>query len=392
MTQMTGGTTKRTMTTRRRFVALAATMATGLGALLAGCGGSTMKAPGYLGDPTSGNAPTDATRARVQQLGSQSASALMRSGAPFALMFASGGDAAVGAPAAPGGAAGFAGVFPPNLGAFMGNIANQPPARSSRAIRAMKAGRSGRASRQSMEPAPLDPPVGGEPQLPQPTFYFDEYLGLYVQTEYTPTEFKYRLYEDEAKTKPAGSITTTQPDDWNTFPQTYGSRYEFSAGYLKGAHGFYESTLNEDFSGRTRYENVYADGSKNAGRSTSTSAGDFTYFDRTDEADGFWTESSGTFRANGSGGTRTSSSDGFSTDFTFNPDGSGRGTMKGPLPGLPATITWDRNGNTSVRYADGSVERVDGWWGYGGSLEHFGETGEPGPVEDAAVTTTAAAR
>jgi hypothetical protein len=67
----------------------------------------------------------------------------------------------------------------------------------------------------------------------------------------------------------------------------------------------------------------------NRGQSTSTGRGDFTYSDRTEDATGFWTESAGTFRRDGSGGTRTSSSDGYATDYTFNADGSGPGHDQG---------------------------------------------------------------
>jgi hypothetical protein len=245
-----------------------------------------------------------------------------------------------------------------------------PPPTRARAIRAQAAGRTSRSRQQEEEsllPIPPDDRDGDDPYVPAPAFYFDQYLGLWVQTEYSAAESKYLLFEDEAKTKPAGSIVTTQPADWRVFPQTYSSRYEFTAGYLKGARGSYDNVLNADYSGRSSYENVFADGGKNRGESTHTSAGDFTYFDRAEFADGYWTESRGTFRANGSGGTRTESSDGYQTDYTFNADGSGRGTIKGSLPGLPATVTWDARGNTTIRYADGTTERIPGWGGIGGA-------------------------
>lgn len=394
MTQMTGKTTTRRQFVTRLVAATAGSVAA-LGAL-AGCGGgSNIKGPGYLGDPSSGTAPTAETRARIQELSSRTFQGMAASGAPLPLGVGYGGGVAGSAGGdATAAAAPSSGAYLPNLGAFMQNVANQPPARSTRAIRAMQAGRAvrGGATRDqaSAEDLPPVPPADGyEYPLPQPTFYFDEYLGLWVQTEYSRTEFKYLLFEDEAKTRPAGSIVTTQPADWNVYPQTYSSRYEFSAGYLKGAHGSYENTVNADYSGHSKYENTYADGGTNRGQSTSTGAGDFTYSDRTEDATGFWTESAGTFRRDGSGGTRTNSSDGYATDYTFNADGSGRGTIKSNLPGLPATITWDARGNTTIRWADNTTERVSSW-GYG-FYGGFGG-GVPVPVDDAPVAATAQAK
>ncbi len=403
MTQETGKTT-----TRRRFMTLLAATAGSLAALsaLAGCGGSSGTGPGFGGctiTGTNGTHPTDATRARLQELSARTFQGIAASGAPLPLGigFSGGGAVGGGDSVGGGGAAGTAGpgsggVSVPNVGAFMQNVANQPPSRSTRAIRAMQSGRAVRGATRDVAPGPDVPPPppgdGGEYPLPQPTFYFDEYLGLWVQTEYSRTEFTYRLFEDEAKTKPAGSIVTTQPADWNVYPQTYSSRYEFTAGYLNGAHGSYENTVNADYSGRSKYENVYADGGTNRGHSTSTGAGDFTYSDRTEDATGFWTESAGTFRRNGSGGTRTSSSDGYATDYTFNADGSGRGTIKGNLPGLPATITWDARGNTTIRWADGTTERISGW-GYGFYGGGFGGGNVPIPIDgDGTGTATAQAK
>ena len=48
----------------------------------------------------------------------------------------------------------------------------------------------------------------------------------------------------------------------------------------------------------------------------------------------------------------------------YRADGSGHGRITGPDPGLPATIDWDAQGNTTVVYADGSSEYTPGW-GYG---------------------------
>ena len=360
-------------TTHRGLLAVAAG---GLVALTvaAGCGGG--------GTPGGGGGPTAATRARIQEMHQGVFQGIATSGAPVAANFAfveagGGGDAAVGAPGAPAFGSGI-----PNIGAYIHNVVAVPPATRARAISRMT-----KAGRDHGGETPPSPPIDGggggdEFPLPPPSFYFDEYLQLWVQNEYSKTEFRSAFFEDEAKTKPAGNLVSTQPADWNTFPQTYSSRYEFTAGYEAGAHGFYEDTINADYSGTSRYENVSPQYGTSRGRSTRTAAGDFSYSDHTESPDGFTTDSVGTFRHDGSGGTRTSSSDGYATDYTFNADGSGRGTIRGSLPGLPAVITWDPRGNTTIRYADGTIERIPGWGFYGGG----GGVGEPVPL-DAPVST-----
>jgi hypothetical protein len=90
-----------------------------------------------------------------------------------------------------------------------------------------------------------------------------------------------------------------------------------------------------------------------------------------------WSEGTGSFRADGSGGTRLSSSDGYKSDYRYNADGSGHGRITGPDPGLPVSISWDAYGNTMIVYADGSVEHVSGWGsGNGGGAKPIPVTAE----------------
>ena len=109
------------------------------------------------------------------------------------------------------------------------------------------------------------------------------------------------------------------------------------------------------------------DGWKDTGKSTWSGRGDSSWINRTESADGKdWTESAGSWRSDGSGGTRMATSDGYEAIFTFNSDGSGHGRVSGPEAGLPATITWDTQGNDTIRYADGTVERFNRWGIYPG--------------------------
>jgi hypothetical protein len=354
----------------------------------AGCGGSGSSGGG--GRTT----PTEQTRAQVESLHSATMRGLSQVGFPMEAMgfarngfFAAryGGHYSVGGPGmggvgggGTGGSTDSAAPPPPSpvpmVGAFLNNIAGSRPATRAAAI-----GRVTRAARHEPDGRPGDGVVGSEPgddgigrpidppYWETPSFYYDYYLGLWVEVKDEPGRSRYSLYEDEAKTRPAGHIETVHPTDWETFPQIYTHSYEFTAGFLAGSHGSTESVTNADFSGRSTYENLYSDGWKDSGTSNWSGRGDYSWTSRTETADGKWTTSSGTFRANGSGGTRTETSDGYRAVYTFNADGSGRGRIEGSDPGMPVTIAWDAYGNMTIQYADGTIERIPGWgYGYGG--------------------------
>jgi hypothetical protein len=192
------------------------------------------------------------------------------------------------------------------------------------------------------------------------TFYYDEFLGLWVDIKDTATQSTYTLYVDEAKTQPAGSIVVTLPSG-NTYPQVYSSTYNFTAGVMAGSHGSYQTTVNQDGSGNSSYDDTYTDGSKDSGTSTWTAKGDFSWSNQTTDSTGAQTTSSGSFHADGSGTTHATTSDGYVIDYTYNADGSGHGKIAGPAAGLPATVTWDVYGDTTITYADGTVDSIPGW-------------------------------
>lgn len=205
-------------------------------------------------------------------------------------------------------------------------------------------------------------PGGTDPGTTAPTFYYDEYLALWVDISDSATQSLYSLYEDEAKTKPAGNITTTLPSS-STYPQVYSSSYTYTAGAQKGAHGSYVSTQNQDGSGSSIYQDTFANGDTDSGESDYTAAGDFTW--KSDSNFGGAKSSfRGTFHSDGSGSSHSETSDGYVSDYTYRADGSGEAHISGPDPGLPATVVWDALGNTIITYADGTVEKWTGW-GYG---------------------------
>jgi hypothetical protein len=354
--------------TRRSFAALVVRGSVGLVAVTAGCGGGGSSSTG------TGSVPTQATRSRVLNLHEVAVRGALQSGFQTQnLAYArnsyygsapSGGTAgenSSGGADAPGASSPM-----PLLGAFLRNSAAISPRTlaARRRSRSEDAGGAGGAEGGStgigLPPDSTIPPPEF-PTDPLPTFYFDYYLGLWVQIEETANTSSYLLFEDEGKARPAGHITTINPIDWDTFPQKFTSSYEFTRGYLTGSHGSSENITNADYGGSSRYENVYADGWKDKGASNWSGRGDFSWSSRTDGVNQEWSEGAGSFSAEGNGGMRLSSSDGYRSDYRYNADGSGHGRITGPDPGLPVTISWDAFGNTTIVYADGSIEHIPGW-------------------------------
>ena len=363
--------------------------------LLAGCGG---------GGGTSravSKTPTKAVKAHIYQLQTQSLRALSQSGVANSTLTAiSGGgnlmatSTSVGAVApTAGGSDGASASAPPALpltGQFLHNIASTSHAGRSAAIRRMQARHAARLIHGRDVVNGSGPTVAPDPGPPV-TFYYDDYLGLWTDITDTATSSTYNLYVDEAKTQPAGSVTSTFPADYNTFPQTYTFNYTYTAGSQAGSKGTYTSVYNQDNSGSSSYSDVYVDGGTDKGSSTQTAAGDYTWTGRTDNADKSYTSQSGTFHADGSGSTHSQGSDGYVYDVTYRTDGSGHGRITGPDPGLPATIDWDAQGNTTVVYADGSTEYTPGW-GYGDVTPVEANTTASGTVVSTTATTTATSR
>lgn len=312
---------------------------------LAGCAGG-----GSVTTPT--GPVTRATQERVSSVVRK----LFSGGTMFGAVDGTGAvrdTAALGVSAAPPstGEAGYATGNVPQLGAFLKNMMQAGPG-----SRAKKVGRA-EGDPAGMTIAPW--PWWGDTQE---YTYYDYYLGLWAKVTQKDGQIRTELAEDKEFTKPAGEILSTWPTNWETFPQIWKSSYRFTAGFLKGAYGSSENVTNAGWaSGSSKYENVYADGWKDKGESN-WGVGGSSWFNRSESSDGkVWTESAGSWRSDGSGGTRMSTSDGYEAIFTHNRDGSGRGTVKGPEAGLPATITWDSQGNVTIRYADGTTETFNRW-------------------------------
>lgn len=375
-----------------RSVRLCLALTTGLSVVaLPGCGGGgSSKAVGKT--------PTKAVKDHIKALFTGTFSTLAQSGvnnsalnamrggiAPTVGVGASAGSAAETVAAPSDNSGHTVGPPVPQIGQFLNNIASTRKSVRARTINAMQSRHAG-AVRLTRDVSPGDPGTGD----PQPTFYYDDYLGLWVDINDTPTLSTYTLYEDEAKSKPAGSIVTQIPASFDTFPQTYSSEYNFTAGFQAGARGSYKSTYNQDNSGSSTYLNVYTDGTQDQGSSSNTSRGDYTWTGRTDYADKTFTSFRGSFRADGSGGTHSEGSDGYVSDYTYNVNGTGHARITGPDPGLPVTIDWDARGNTTIHYADGSTEIIQGWgFGYGTPVAIDSGVANSGTTTNTATSTDA---
>lgn len=199
-----------------------------------------------------------------------------------------------------------------------------------------------------------------QPEESAPGFYYDEWLGLWVQVEEHSAGSRLLLYEDEEKTREAGIIESTYPVPTNAYPQTFTYRYDIRAGWQAGSRGEYVVTIWSETSGLMRYEYRQGDGSRGQGSSRWNETGG-EWSNRHESSDGFWAEDSGTFFVDGSGRTQSRNSLGYSSRFEYYPDGSGSGVIEGPDAGLPAMITWSVEGKMTIRWADGTVEEFNLW-------------------------------
>lgn len=196
---------------------------------------------------------------------------------------------------------------------------------------------------------------GGGTEVPT-NFYYDEYLGLWVEWSSTETSYSMLLFLDESKSQAAGSMETTYASDFSS----YTSKYEITGGPYSGAKGSYESTIDLEGNYATSFDNTWPNWGHDKGESVwGPNGGSSTY--RSEATDGSWFTASSQFSADGSGSSSSEDSAGHKYKFVYNADGGGSGVVEGPEAGLPAKITWTADGHTKIVWADGSVEEFDPW-------------------------------
>ena len=208
---------------------------------------------------------------------------------------------------------------------------------------------------------------GGEPPVRSRVdgeFYFEETLNLWVQDVFpsdtdpagTPRGSLY--YEDEAKTKPAGHnlFTLPQPGVW---PEVYREETEYLAGTLAGYREVMEWRANEDGSGSSTGEGSAA-GHGSWEFTGSWGPDRLSHFtQRFEGVDGSWQEYDYQEMAEGASRVVMTSSQGVTFTLNFSGDFSGNGTITGTAEGLPATITWDINGDGAIAWADGTTTAIN---------------------------------
>lgn len=339
------------MTLFQRFAALVVPVAL---AVLIGCGGGGGSTTG-----SGGGSPTALTRQQVKSGFGQSLIALAQSGM--------GGGASVGTGGSSTGSVG--GV--PFVGAFVRQFLPGPGNFLTRG----STGEGGEGTTGGSTSS------GGGGETPE--IYFDEYLGLWVEWAEDGNTYSTNLYEDEAKTKPAGSFVNTFDDNGN-----FTSTFTISAGPFSGAHGLYETVVgNDGASGTTTYDNTWPTWGHDEG-TASWSEGGSQWHHRSELPNDAWFESDGSFKSNGSGSASGSDSRGYHYSFTYNADGSGKGRVEGPDAGLPCTLTWNTSGVTTIKWADGTTETFDpnAWFGgddgdWSGTSSSTGSNGSTGGSE-----------
>jgi hypothetical protein len=303
--------------------------------LIAGCGG---------GGEGRGSSPNEQTRQRVRQTLGQSQLASLQGGFQTPGQATPDGDAEGGA----GSGFGMIGSFVLGFGqSVAGTRTAKPPYRS----RDDDGGGS--------------PPDGGECPPGECecddcwedwSFYYDHYLGLWVEHVEGDAEYTLLLWEDEGKTLPAGSFRTSF-ESKDAYPIAYWSEYEITAGPMRGANGRYDVVHETERNGHAVYRGTWPDWGAYSGHSRWGDDG-FVWTSEFEGVDGSWSRDSGRFNADGSGTVTSANSTGYKWSYRYNSDGSGSGLIEGPDPGLPAKVVW-RNGKYRIEYADGTVEEWD---------------------------------
>lgn len=325
-----------------------------LGVLVVGCGGSSSTSPG--------GSPSRAAKTNVARVYSNSVTGLAASGMGNANVGAANNTLAVYGGAAVSGSTGGG-----NTGT--GNTANNSTGRVPffGALLRFGGGLNGGAN----GPAAANASRHRKVKSRDSSLYYDDWLGLYVSTTSTDTSETTLLYLDAAGSQSAGSITSTYPLDWSVYPNSTTSNYSITAGTFSGAKGAYESVNISETDGYMDYSSTWPGGWQVSGKSQ-WSVDSNSWSDSATDPDGSWYKTSGTFNADGTGTSQYSDSLGYAATYKYNADGSGSALISGPDQGLPATISWDADGNTTIKYADGTVETYPGYGASGNGTANNG--------------------
>ncbi|MEZ0325466.1 MAG: hypothetical protein ACAH95_06140, partial [Fimbriimonas sp.] len=210
------------------------------------------------------------------------------------------------------------GMSMPMIGAFIRNFGGGPkPLFASRLVRAQV---GATLSRDQFVTGPPNEGTSGSTSsggggVEDPYFYYDEWLGLWVESQWTDNSWTTLLFIDQEKTQPAGSFQNSY-SDWQTYPITGSSTYEIIAGPFAGAHGRYEMVFDTETVGHMDYDNFWPSYGSDEGSSSWNEEG-WTWSANQTWEDGNWSKSSGTYGSDGTGHFVWENSEGYKWSYSY---------------------------------------------------------------------------
>lgn len=206
--------------------------------------------------------------------------------------------------------------------------------------------------------------------------YFDSWLGLWVDPNWTETRSEIKYFVDQALSQPGGqAVYESSSPSTGIFNSTWTEELTagLRAGFRRsGSWTWSDAAMTYSWS-ESAQDPMY--GSSSSSGSYSPTAGG-TYTSRW-EKDGVWNEISGSHRPDGSWTQVTRSSLGVTMTLNGAPDGSRTGTITGSSFFLPATLVFDRNGQGEITWKDGSKTPFSLYGADGGGTSG-GDTGSTG--------------
>jgi len=200
--------------------------------------------------------------------------------------------------------------------------------------------------------APKTPTSGGP--------FYDKSLGLWVVVTVTLTSFTETFYQDQAETEPAGSASYTL----DIATQMMSGAINVTQGNYAGLSGTFSETISGG-SLKGNYSLTLPSGTTITGQFSVSEGSNGnpmgTMTQTITESGGYSESTSVTYNSDGSIKITATDSNAYSSTLNFAADLSGTGTVTGPDPGLPATLTWDSSGDGTVTFANGVTVNFTNW-------------------------------
>ena len=189
---------------------------------------------------------------------------------------------------------------------------------------------------------------------------FDSNLGLWYKIIIAPDGTFEKMFQDQAETIPAGSLSYTV----NDAAQTMGGDFSVTGGLYAGLTGTYlQSVQSAGSNGSISFAipNIGTTDSQFEISIDSTGAISGASTVGVALQSGYLQTEVVNFFANGFSSSSTTDSNGIKSAFNFTNTFSGSGTITGSDPGLPATLSWGVGGNGVLTYKDGSNVNIINW-------------------------------